>query len=1025
MKPQHAYTLPRRARDNQDKTHCGFALVIALSLMALIVLLIISITTLMQVETRSAQINLNTLRARESARLALALAIGQLREHASHDQRISARAEILGDETFDSDTRFWTGVWDAKDMDKAPVWLVSGTDPDPGGEPATDSMQLVGPGTVGNETSQQVWVPTVEVLNPKGNVSSRLGWWISDEGIKASIASAPLHERPTPNFLKADDSLQLQLAANHGLEAIFSEYTRFSATGATMLDRISSIGQLNTLDSFRESVPDTSREALFHTLTLNSYGVLASTTEKGGLMQDLSLFPALLGTGLQNYLQLGETHANQLAAKEHPLAKKLLFTDIVGLEDIGALNDGDIATPILPVLSNFMIAFTIRSRTGAEPEENFWLRSKFFCEFWNPYTHTLLMEDGKGNPIDLELEITGLPEVTVRNSSSSSAPINLQNLMGGDPNTEGNPVIIRLVNDKEKPWFPGRTKNWVGLKKVNELDHSPYESIDTKTKQWPEKHNTLGGETGIATGVTRLTGDLRHTSNETHKLRIKVYQVTESSRKLVSDLNGFTYERVDTAGGHSNSHSGMTFGYHINLREPRHSNDLPDIYRGIWLKDHDPRSPIPRFQGEWHTPENTSTSGSPYFPVRDGSVVINTPEPHMINEKGSFINFIDFKRLLDRSKDQNTSLDDLWQDAPLFELPRRRVLSLASLQHIYIHNERPFQVGNSWGSEGRHNTSEWFDHYYFSGLSRNDDVADFDPRAGPVNPCLRFFNRDGFVTGFKSWKSDLPDDPTAARKPAQRFMVANRFNINSTSVDAWKAVLSSLRFNNFNHLNWPNENTSDLNTLDLIPVSRNEGSFTRFSHSLEETYQATASPVKSDAAPSAFYRHGARRFDSEQFETFAREIVRLIKEKGRPFRSMEEFLSELPTGQGSLLEQAIRNVFTDPVTKRQQWHHSWETTGQHKDNEAPIEIDHFSPGFLTQADVMTAIGPMLAPRSDTFKIRARGDCFDDFGEPIGSATIEAVLQRIPEATDPTVSLDKPTNRKWKITSMRWLTDDEL
>ena len=342
-----------------------------------------------------------------------------------------------------------------------------------------------------------------------------------------------------------------------------------------------------------------------------------------------------------------------------------------------------------------------------------------------------------------------------------------------------------------------------------------------------------------------------------------------------------------------------------------------------------------------------------------------------------------------------------------------------------MHNERPFQVGNSWGNEGRHNTSEWFDHYYFSGLSRNDTVADFDPRAGPSNPCLRFFNKDTFVTGFESWKSDLPDNPTAARKPAQRFMAASRFNINSTSVDAWKAVLSSLRIDNFEHLNWSKEDTTDLNTLGLSQASRNEGSFTRFSHSLEETYQATASPVNSNAAPSAFYRHGARRFDSEQFETFAREIVRLIKEKGRPFKSMEEFLSELPTGQGSLLEQAIRKAFADPVTKRQQWRHSWETTGQHKDGEAPIEIDHFSPGFLTQADVMTAIGPMLAPRSDTFKIRARGDCFDDFGEPIGSATIEAVLQRTPEATDPSKPLSEPTDRKWKITSIRWLTDDAL
>ncbi|MGK0310138.1 MAG: hypothetical protein ACJAYS_000976 [Lentimonas sp.] len=1012
----------QRVRDDRSKTHHGFALVIALSLMALVLLLVLSITTLVQVETRSTQIHLHTLQTRESARLALMMAIGQLQEHARNDQRVTARAELLGDEAIHSNARFWTGVWDTNNMNETPFWLVSGATADAGLAP-TDPMRLVGPGTVGEDASQYIHVPTIEVLNAKGTVSSRIGWWISDEGVKASVASLPLDKRPTPNFLNEDNALQLQLASTHGLEAIFNQYDRFSSNNAKLLDQLSSIEQLDTFEKFNESTPDTSREALFHSLTLNSYGVLASTTD-GGLMQDLSLFPALLGPGLENYLQLGETHANQLAAQTNPLAKKLLFTDIVGLEHIGTLEDGDIATPIIPVLSNFMIAFTIRSTSD---NENFLLRSKFFCEFWNPFTQTLSMEDGKGDLIDLELEITGFPEVTVHGSTASSTPINLQKLMG-DPDNEDNAVIIRLVNDKEKPWFPGRSKNWVGLQTINNPTHSPYKSTDTETKQWPEEPNTLGGDEGIDTDVTRVTGRLRHTSDEKHKLHIKVYKITESSRELVSDLNGFLYDPVTTIGNHLNHHSGMTFGYHINLREPRHSDDFGDFFRGIWLKDHDPRSPIPQFLKDWHIPENTEFSGSPYISVNDGFKPINSPEPHEISETEGTINAVNPQRLLDRSKGTDISLDDLWQDAPLFELPRKRILSLGSLQHIYMHNERPFQVGNSWGSEGEYNTSEWFDHYYFSGLSRNDEISDFDRQAGPSNPCLQFVNIDNFLARFASLKDDVDNDPIAARNPAQHFVVANRFNINSTSVDAWKAVLSSLRLYEFSHLSWPNKNTSDLDTLEVSQASREQGSFTRFSHSLEETYQATASPIEVDDRPvasSAFYRHGARRFKSEEFEDFAQEIVRLIKQKGTPFKSMEEFLSELSEGNGSLLEQAIKNVFTDPISKRQQWYHDWETTGEGDKNEAPIDIDHFSPGFLTQADIMTAIGPMLAPRSDTFKIRARSECFDDFGERIGSATIEAVLQRTPEATNLTIPLNTPTDRKWRLTSVRWLQDDEI
>ena len=1026
---RYACTQAQRACDNRSKNHHGFALVIALSLMAFVLLLVLSITSLIQVETRSAQIQLYTLQARESARLALTMAIGQLQQHASNDRRVTARAELLGDEAIHPDARFWTGVWNTEDMDTAPVWLVSGANADVATAPV-DPMRLVGPGTIGENTSQYVYVPTVKIPNASGTVSSRIGWWISDEGVKASAASLPLHARPTVDIRNKDNALQLQLAPTHGLEAIFDNYNRFSANGTKILDRISSIEQLNAFGEFNLSTLDDPHKALFHILTPNSYGVLASTTD-GGLMQDLSLFPALLGSGLQKYLQLGETHANQLAGQTDPLAKKLLFTNIVGFDDIGILEDGDIATPIIPVLSNFMIAFTIRTREATVNDENFLLRARFFCEFWNPYTHTLSMVDSEGDPIDLELEITGFPKVRVHSSSDSSAPIDLQTVMG-DPNSKDNAVIIRLVNDPNEPWFPGRSKNWVGLNRTIDPVHSPYESKDTQTKRWDRNNRTLGGIHGIDTGEPGFSGEIYYTSSDVHTLRIKVYQVTGSSRKLISDLKGFRYEGFSTGQPepYISSYKFMTFGYHINLREPHYSNYDTDFFRGLWLKDHDPRSHIPLFRDNWHLDnDREKNTGSPYVPVFNGVYELLLPEPHQIYQRekvGGTIDSNRFERLLDRSKINKYSLNELWQDAPLFELPRRRILSLAALQHIYMHNERPFQVGNSWGSEGKYNTSEWFDRYFFSGLSRSDKADDFDRRAGPVNPCLQFLSIDNVRARFPSWTEKSADDSMTAREPAQNFMVANRFNINSTSVDAWKAVLSSLRFEGFNHLYWPDESTTDLETLTLSQASQQQGGFTRFSHSLEETYQAPPSPAKDDIAPSAFYRHGARRFESTEFEAFAQEIVRLIRQRGMPFTSMAEFLSELSPGNGSLLEQAIRNVLTDPVSKRQQWYHNWEITGKgNKKDEIPIDIDHFSPGFLTQADIMTAIGPMLAPRSDTFKIRARSECFNDLGELIGSATIEATLQRMPTAIDSEVSLDASADRQWKLTSMRWLQEDEI
>ncbi|MDQ8194367.1 hypothetical protein QEH59_08015 [Coraliomargarita sp. SDUM461004] len=1021
----------RKKSSNSLNQH-GFALVVALSMMAFVLVLLISMTLLINVETASSQISLYQLRAKESARLALMMALGDLQRYAGPDQRVTARAEIL-DNDFATANPFWTGVWDSADLSTSPRWMVSWQDQS-SQVPPTLTLPVLGSGSGGSDSANYVSVPVIDI--DKGHsVYAKIAWWVSDDGVKASAGNTPRNLRPLPNYLTAEsfDALDLLVASSQGLESIFPNYDRFNSSGANHLDRVISYRQLLAQFDFLAADTDFSGEASYHSIAPFSLGVLSNTLNDadGGLMRDLSLFPQILGNGVEEFLKLGETHAEVQNQLGDTISAKRLFTQIQGLDAIGPLSDGDIATPIAPILSNFMMAFTIRSESPVASHPNFYLRMRFFCEFWNPYTNTLNMKDESNNDLELELEINGLPEVIVHKTTGTldqSAPISIQNLTG-HPSHPDRSMVIRLVNDTSQDWLPGQSNNWTGVDASRATGPSPYYSIQNDGKVWVDPDHNLGGSTGIDTFEPRLTGDIRHESIGTNNISVKVYLVNDATheRKLISTIDSLEYQPVSTRPtGYSNTHSGTKFGYHFILRGPHLSSDDSEYFRGRWLYDHDPRNPAPEFNPDWNLDNDPGfNSGSAYVPVKDGISTLLIPEPAEIFDPGT-INTIIFRRFMDRSSGINSQLyNKLWQDAPLFELPRHRILSLASLQHLYFHNERPFQVGNSWGSDGSTNTSAWFDRYYLSGLSRRDNPNEFATDTGPTNPALIFYQTEDFANSLQNWQSQSAANTTAAKSPAELLMVANRFNINSTSVAAWKAVLSSLRLNDFEYLDYPEDDTSDLSSLTINQQSR-VGSFARFSQSLAATYEAPATPAFEDTepvAPSAFYRHGARRFDDDEFESFAQAIVNLIKERGSPFTSIESFLSAANGDDLSLIEKAIKTVFA--TSGRQQWDHLWEITGVRGNSVDIIDIDHFSPGFLTQADVLTAIGPMLAPRSDTFTIRTRGDSINLKGQSEATAYLEATFQRTPKTVDSTATPTDSSDRRFILISIRWLSEDEV
>ena len=99
-------------------------------------------------------------------------------------------------------------------------------------------------------------------------------------------------------------------------------------------------------------------------------------------------------------------------------------------------------------------------------------------------------------------------------------------------------------------------------------------------------------------------------------------------------------------------------------------------------------------------------------------------------------------------------------------------------------------------------------------------------------------------------------------------------------------------------------------------------------------------------------------------------------------------------------------------------------------------IPEFSSQWLTQGDIMTALAPVLFPRSDTFVIRSYGEAVNPAtGATEGRAWCEATVQRVPEYFDKTQpeetapadlnSLNQRYGRRFKVISFRWLTRSDI
>ena len=263
------------------------------------------------------------------------------------------------------------------------------------------------------------------------------------------------------------------------------------------------------------------------------------------------------------------------------------------------------------------------------------------------------------------------------------------------------------------------------------------------------------------------------------------------------------------------------------------------------------------------------------------------------------------------------------------------------------------------------------------------------------------------------------------------------FNVNSTSVRAWRALLGHAR-------------------NQKIPYSQPSGAIGlsgltdyAFSRSSIAGDRAAGEPpqVAGEYADTTEFT-GHRVFTDGMLDKLAENIVGQVRARG-PFLSLSEFVNrQLSTDNNLALAGAIQTALNQlsmdsslnpyQIIQNESVPSSADPAGPegYVFREAAVGHNTYGlPGWTRQADILRPLSPILSTRDDTFTIRAYGDARSPDGKILARAWCEATVRRTRDFIDPADSPDitaqpsVPANqifgRRFEVLLFRWLHANEV
>jgi len=378
----------------------------------------------------------------------------------------------------------------------------------------------------------------------------------------------------------------------------------------------------------------------------------------------------------------------------------------------------------------------------------------------------------------------------------------------------------------------------------------------------------------------------------------------------------------------------------------------------------------------------------------------------------------------------------LWTEKTARILTNPDVTGFSQVSNEVLMNDLSFEM----------NQALW-DRYFLSAIPRtaNEWVGDRWQLSSPL-PNSRITINPALSDSGK--KSELLDFHRAARS----LWLEGGFNVNSTSVNAWKSLLRSFR------------------SVDVPTTDKKTGTIPGAAFPGQAIVLGSPSKYPLDASRDNFWRDYHSLSDKD-IDLLAAAIVDQVRKRA-PFLGVADFVNRRLAestdtmlrnfAYGGAIQTALNNT---PVIN--------ESGSGNKDLAMPSESD--ATGFtygadywggpivtpapqnyqafhetadgpvkqkgcsaksqITQADILQQIGSVLVTRGDTFVIRAYGEAKDPKGKVTARAWCEAVVQRTPVPVNPDPSTNNLNplvkqdqtdwGRRYEIESFRWLDGSEI